>query len=163
MTPSTFIARILGPLMVVVGLGLLIQTHSFRLMAIEALRNPANIYFSGFVTLAAALAILNVHNLWVRDWRVIITIFGWLGLIGGIFRILATSFVQNIGLEILTRPRGLVVGAVIGLVIGGYLSIMGYQDIWNEARTGKPRHGASADAAKPPTTRSAKRSAQKSS
>ncbi len=163
MTPSTFIARILGPLMVVIGLGLLIQTQAFRLMAIESLQSPGLIYFSGFITLAIGLAILNVHNLWVRDWRVIITIFGWLGVIGGIFRILATSFVQDIGLEILTRPRGLVVGAVLGLVLGGYLTIMGYQDIWNEARTAKPhRTGTSAHAAKAPTARSAKRVRQKS-
>jgi hypothetical protein len=148
MTPSTFIARILGPLLIVMGLGLLLQTQAFRAMAQESLQSPAVIYFSGLITLAVGLAVLNVHNLWSRDWRVIITIFGWLAVIGGIFRLLATAFVQQVGLEVVTRPRGLVVGAVIQLVLGGYLAIMGYQDIWNGGKAAKPHRAAPAKAAK---------------
>jgi hypothetical protein len=152
MTPSTFIARILGPLMVVMGLGLLLQTQAFRAMAQESLQSPAVIYFSGLITLAVGLAILNVHNLWTRDWRVIITIFGWLAVIGGIFRLLATGFVQQVGLEVVIRPRGLIVGAVIQLVLGGYLAIMGYQDIWNGGARAKPHRAAPAKTAKASTS-----------
>ena len=34
----------------------------------------------------AGLAIVLVHNVWTFDWRVIITILGWLAVLGGIFR-----------------------------------------------------------------------------
>lgn len=165
MTPSTFIARILGPVLVVIGLGLLLQTESFRAMANEFLKSGALIYFSGLITIAVGLAILNVHNLWVRDWRAIITIFGWLALIGGIFRILATSWVQQAGLSAMTHPRGLVVAAVAELVLGGYLTVMGYQDVWNHAGHGKPRRAASAHKAAKVSaspSRGAKRTRQKS-
>ena len=92
MTPSAYIARILGPVLVIIGLGLLLEGETFRAMAGEFLRSAALIYFSGLITLAVGLAILNVHHLWTRDWRSIITVFGWLALIGGIFRILAPNF-----------------------------------------------------------------------
>jgi hypothetical protein len=157
MTPSTFIARILGPVLIVIGLGLLLQTESFRAMGVEFLKSGALIYFSGLITIAVGLAILNVHNLWVRDWRVIITIFGWLSLIGGIFRILATTWVQQSGLSMMTHPRGLIVVAVAELLLGGYLSIMGYQDIWNEVVRGKPQR-APATHRVPATQRAAKAS-----
>ena len=92
MTPSTFIARILGPVLVIIGLGLLLEGETFRAMAGEFLRSAALVYFSGVATLAFGLAILNVHHLWTRDWRSVITVFGWLSVIGGIFRILAPTF-----------------------------------------------------------------------
>ena len=90
------------------------------------------------------LVILNVHDLSVRDQRVIVTLFGWLALIGGIFRILATTFVQNAGLEMLTHPRGMIVGAVAELVLGGFLTIMGYRGIWDETARATPHRAAHA-------------------
>ncbi len=158
MTPSKFIARILGPMLVVIGLGLLLQTESVRALANEFLRSGALTYFSGLITIAVGLVIVNVHNLWVRDWRVIITIFGWLTLIGGILRILATSWVQEMGLSMMTHPRGLIVAAVIELVLGGYLCIMGYQDMWEAVGIGKPHRAAPHRAATAPRTAKASRS-----
>ena len=78
MTPSIFIARILGPVLLIIGIGLLLEGDSFRAMAGEFLRDQGLIYVTGILTLAAGLAILNVHHVWTRDWRVLITIFGWL-------------------------------------------------------------------------------------
>ncbi len=144
MTPSTFIARILGPVLVIVGLGLLLQTEWFRLMANEFLKGTSLVYLTGLISLVLGLAILNTHNLWVRDWRVIITLFGWLALISGIFRLLATSWVQHLGLEAMTHPRGLVVTAVVELVLGGYLTIMGYRDLWGGADGAKKPRAAAA-------------------
>ena len=97
MTASAYIARILGPVLVIIGLGLLLEGETFRAMAGEFLRSAALVYFSGVATLAIGLAILNVHHLWTRDWRSVITVFGWLAVIGGIFRILAPNLVQRIG------------------------------------------------------------------
>ena len=41
-----------------------------------------------------------VHNLWVKDWRLIITLFGWLSLIKGVsqfsFPGLANRWIKNI-------------------------------------------------------------------
>ncbi len=97
MTPSIFIARILGPVLLIIGIGLLLEGETFRAMAGGFVRDQGLIYLTGLLTLAAGLAILNVHHLWTRDWRVLITIFGWLFLIGGIMRILALSTAQRLG------------------------------------------------------------------
>jgi positive regulator of sigma E activity len=160
MTPSTFIARILGPLLVISGIGLLLEGQAFSAMAGDFLRNPALIYFSGLITLAVGLAILNVHHLWVRDWRVIVTIFGWLTLLGGILRILATSWVQRAAESVIAHPRWLVVGAVATLVLGGFLTVMGYQEVWNSGRR-RPSHRVSAARSSGSASRSAKRPRRK--
>ncbi len=163
MTPSTFIARILGPVLVIIGLCLLLEGEAFRVMAGEFVRNAGMIYLSGIISIAVGLAILNVHHLWVADWRVLVTIFGWLALIGGIFRVLATSVVQRVGDKVITHPRWLVVGAVGTLVLGGFLTIMGYRDAW--ADTGRrPAHRSAASrsgATKSGAAKSPKRTGRK--
>ena len=160
MTPSAYIARILGPVLVIIGLGLLLEGETFRAMAGEFLRSAALIYFSGLITLAVGLAILNVHHLWTRDWRSIITVFGWLALIGGIFRILAPNFVQEIGESFIAHRRWPIMGAIVTLALGAFLAVKGYQDIWVTKR--RVHHRTSTVKSSGADSRSAKRPRRKS-
>ena len=161
MTPSTFIARILGPVLVIVGIGLLLEGETFRAMAGEFLHSSALIYLSGVMTLAAGLAILNVHHLWTRDWRVFVTIFGWLLLIGGILRILAMSWAQSVGESLIAHRRWPLAGAVVTLALGAFLTVMGYQNAWNGGRR-RPSHRSSAARSAGSASRSTKRPRRKS-
>jgi hypothetical protein len=160
MTPSTFIARILGPVLVIVGIGLLLEGDTLRTMADEFLHSAALIYLSGVITLAVGLAILNVHHLWVRDWRVLLTILGWLFLIGGIFRVLAPSLVQRVGEPLIAHQRWPLAGAIVTLALGGFLTVMGYQDVWGGGQR-RPSHRSSAARSARPASRSAKRPRRK--
>ena len=56
-------------------------------MIAEALHPGILFYLSGLLSLLAGLAIINLHNTWYADWRVIITVLGWLMTIGGIIRV----------------------------------------------------------------------------
>ena len=159
MTPSIFIARILGPVLLIIGIGLLLEGDSFRAMAGEFLRDQGLIYVTGILTLAAGLAILNVHHVWSRDWRVLITIFGWLFLIGGIMRILAMSMAQRVGESVIAHQRWPLAGAIVTLALGAFLTVMGYQDVWESIR--RPPHRVSAARSTRPASRSAKRPRRK--
>src|ERR1700674_5763398 len=105
---SIFLARLIGPLLLAVGVSLLFNADAFRLMGDQLLHNYALIYVSGTITLVAGLAIVNLHNLWVRDWRVALTILGWLTLIGGIVRILVPQHAATLGAAELTQPALLI-------------------------------------------------------
>lgn len=161
MTPSTFIARILGPVLVIVGIGLLLEGDTFRTMADEFLHSSALVYLSGVITLALGLAILNVHHLWVRDWRVLVTIFGWLFVIGGIFRLLAMSVVQRAGESLVAHHRWPIAGAIVTLALGTFLTVMGYQDIWGGGQ--RPHHRSSTARSSGSASRSDKRPRRKAS
>jgi hypothetical protein len=160
MASSTFIARILGPILVIIGLGLLLEGETFRAMAGEFLRSAALVYFSGVATLALGLAILNVHHLWTRDWRSVITVFGWLFVVGGIFRILAPTLVHEIGEAFIAHRRWPIIGAIITLALGAFLSVMGYQDIWQGKR--RVHHRTTAAKSSTAASRSVKRPRRKS-
>jgi hypothetical protein len=56
---------------------------------------PPVIYLSGVLMFVAGLAIARSHNLWQRDWTLLITLCGWLLLVLGLFRMFAASFYRQ--------------------------------------------------------------------
>jgi len=52
---------------------------------------PSVIYLSGILMFVAGLAIVRVHNVWARDWTVLITLSAWSFLVVGLVRIFAAS------------------------------------------------------------------------
>ncbi len=127
MQPAVFIARLMGPLLVVIGVGVLLNVANYSAMIAEAAHSPTLIYISGLLTLPLGLAILNVHRAWTSDWRVIITILGWLLVIGGVIRIVLPQFTATLATTLYSGTAGLVIFAVIMLVLGGFLSFEGYR------------------------------------
>lgn len=140
MKTSLYIARLMGPVLLIMGLGMVIEADTMRTLTQQFLSNLSLIYLAGILTLLAGLAIVNAHNIWVSDWRVIITILGWLGILGGLFRILLPSQVQTLGAGFTTNTNGMIIGGVITLVLGAILSWVGYEHLWQEparAQTGR--------------------------
>jgi len=59
---------------------------------------PPVVYLSGLLMFVAGLAIVRAHNLWVRDWRVFVTLSGWFFLILGLIRLFtATAYQRGAG------------------------------------------------------------------
>src|SRR6266446_6945915 len=85
---SVFLARLMGPIMAVVGIGVFVNGAVYRSLADEFLRSRALIYLSGLLLMTAGMAIVLNHNVWVAGWTVLITILGWLATIGGAVRII---------------------------------------------------------------------------
>jgi hypothetical protein len=63
---------------------------------------------------------------WEWRWPVIITIFGWLSVIGGIFRIVFPDSVKSIGQSMLDKPAVMTGGGVAQGLIGAWLCYVGY-------------------------------------
>jgi len=82
---SKLIARLMGPVLLVMGLGmalgLWLSPDIFNGVMRDFMGNLAIIWLVGILMLVAGIAIINTHNLWIGDWRVIITLLGWLAII----------------------------------------------------------------------------------
>jgi uncharacterized membrane protein HdeD (DUF308 family) len=57
-------------------------------MAEQISQDPALILVSGILLFIAGLAIVRIHNFWTSGWPVLVTIIGWLAVLGGLARIL---------------------------------------------------------------------------
>ncbi len=126
MQTSILIARLIGPLFVVGGLVALADPKAMRELAQEFLAGRALLYIAGFLVLLGGLAIVNTHNVWTADWPVIITIFGWLAVAGGVIRMAFPALAKSIGEAMLARQALLRVIGGIQAVLGAYLTFEGY-------------------------------------
>ena len=126
MTTSIFLARLIGPFALALGLALVVQGSGFRAFAGEFMASPALIFLSGIITLPAGLAIVLTHNVWTPDWRVIITIVGWLAVVTGAIRMILPQQAAAKGRTMIARPLVPKIGAAIWLAIGVLLCFFGY-------------------------------------
>lgn len=126
MQPAVFIARLLGPTFVAVGLGILANGPFYSALILEAVHSPTLIYFSGLISLVPGLAILNVHRSW-NGWPVVITIIGWLMVIGGIVRLVLPATTATLATDLYSHAIALLIAAIVVLVVGAFLTVMGYR------------------------------------
>lgn len=55
---------------------------------------PPVIYLSGVLLFVAGIAVVRAHNIWARNWTVLITLCGWFFLALGLARMFAASQYQ---------------------------------------------------------------------
>lgn len=126
MQTSIFLARLIGPVFLLVGIGLLANPAAYRVMAEEFLRSRALIYLSGLLTMPVGLAIVLTHNVWAADWRLIITILGWLAVVGGALRLVYPQATETLGRRMLEKPLALTLGGGVWFAVGALLCLFGY-------------------------------------
>ena len=126
MERSTFIAKLLGPLFLVLGVGMFVSQSVYQGLINEFLHSAALVYLSGLMSLLAGLAIVNTHNSWT-GWSVVITVIGWLMLIAGVIRLVLPRVAIGLGTTVYSSSAAMGVVAVISLVLGGFLTFKGYQ------------------------------------
>ena len=126
MSTSLFLARLIGPVMLVIGLAVFANPRGFRAMAEEFMASRALMFLAGIVIMPAGLAIVLTHNLWTADWRVLITIFGWLNVVGGALRLVDPPFLTKTGRAMLKQPYFTPVAAGIWVVLGLLFCFFGY-------------------------------------
>jgi hypothetical protein len=126
MQSSLFLARLIGPVMLVIGLAVFANQRGFRDMAEEFMASRALMFLSGFLLMPAGIAIVLTHNVWTADWRVLITIFGWLNAVGGALRLFGPPFLIKAGRTMLKQPRFAPIAAAIWVIIGLLFCFFGY-------------------------------------
>jgi hypothetical protein len=126
MNTSIFLAKLIGPISLVGGISLFMNADAYKAMAREFLRSPALIYMSGLLTMTAGLAVVLNHNLWVGDWRVLLTVFGWLATLGGAARIAFPDRIRSIGESMLDNSTAMTIGGAIWVLMGAILCFFGY-------------------------------------
>ena len=82
---SIFFARFWGSLFIILGA----QSLGANLLGrtIQMTEDKAITVSTGYITFLLGLVTVILHNLWVADWRVAITILGWVTFLKGMMKI----------------------------------------------------------------------------
>jgi hypothetical protein len=126
MTTSKMIAGLIGPTLIAIAAGMLVNLGSFPALAEQISRDPGLIFVSGILLFVAGLAILRAHNIWAGGWPVLVTVLGWLAVLGGLLRMLFPTQLAAIAAAVGGSTGWIIVGAVVLLVVGAFLSFKGY-------------------------------------
>ena len=123
---SILIAKLIGPVMLVAAIAMLVDAKGLQEMAREFLKDRALIFVTGVLAMLGGLAIVNNHNIWIADWSVMITLFGWAMFIGGAVRIALPAVVRSIGGAMMEKPTMIRVTGTFWALIGTFLAYKGY-------------------------------------
>ena len=80
---SVFLAQFWGLYFLIMAFLFLFRRESLNLL-IGLMEDKRSVMVLGFISLIIGLVAILIHNIWVADWRVIITILGWIALLKGI-------------------------------------------------------------------------------
>jgi hypothetical protein len=126
MANSKTIAGLIGPTLIALAAATLINLGSISTLVESISHDPALVMVSGVLSFVAGLAVVRVHNHWAGDWAVLVTILGWLLLVGGLVRLLFPIWLAGMAANF-AQSTGLIAGeAVVCLVIGAFLSYKTY-------------------------------------
>jgi peptidoglycan/LPS O-acetylase OafA/YrhL len=126
MAYSKLIAGLIGPLLVALGCAMLVNREIFPVIIDQISHDYGLIVLSGILLLLAGIAIVRVHNVWSGGWRIIVTLFGWAAVVGGLARMWVPQLAGPIASTFTAIPAALIAPALVLLALGGFLSYKAY-------------------------------------
>lgn len=119
---SIFLAKFWGWLLVIVSLVFLLRKKMFLEELFRLLEDKGFVLVSSYLALILGLVTVILHNVWVADWRVVITIFGWFSLIKGVVRFGFPEISQKLVPALFKNKPILTQGLlVIAILLGAWL------------------------------------------
>ena len=121
MDRSKFIAGLAGPVFLSLGVSMFLNRDLFPDIVHQIQNSFPLIIVAGVIALTAGLAILQVHNTW-SGWPALVTLLGWLLVIGGVLRIVFPRQLADIAGSVGANPACLLGGATLVTALGAFLT-----------------------------------------
>jgi len=120
------IFQLIGIVYLSAGLGIIISVRFYGHLLQDYAEHPAVTYVSGLLALVVGWLLVTFHNIWVKDWPVIITVVGWIALVKGISLLVLPGIYVRICNAMKTRKALLIGEAVVVAAMGGVFAYLGY-------------------------------------
>ena len=124
---SRDIAAYAGPMLIALAAGLIMNRKVLPELADQLSHEYGLIFLSGAILFVAGLAIVRAHNDWRGGWQLLVTLCGWLALIGGLMRILYFRHLAALSGKIAAMPGVILASAIPMLFLGVFLTLKGYR------------------------------------
>lgn len=120
------IFQLFGIMYLAVGFGILINPEFYKKMLADFGQSRPMIYFGGLSVLAVGYLLVMFHNVWVRDWPVIITVIGWGAFLKGVFLLMLPKMSMRVCDILKDMGKLLIVWAIVALILGGLCCWLGF-------------------------------------
>jgi hypothetical protein len=126
MQTSIFLARLIGPALLLVGIGVLSNQKHYRAMVTQFTKSAPVFFVISVIGVVAGLAVVLFHNVWVADWRVIITLLAWANLLRGAFGLLFPEQALGFAARASRQPNLMLISGAVAAILGATLAYFGY-------------------------------------
>jgi hypothetical protein len=126
-TNAILIAKILGPVYLIVGLGMLLHNEHMRSLFNEVANSPALVYLGGVLALVIGTIIIRFHNDWSLGWTLLITLVGWGAVAKGVSRILAPDWSRELLAGYAKDDKIIPFATAAALILGAILTAGAYR------------------------------------
>jgi len=120
------IFQVLGIMYLAVGIGIITSRDFYNKIFEGFMDSPPAFYLGGLVALVIGYLLIAFHNIWVKDWPVIITIIGWIALIKGILLIAFPKVSINISRCFIGTKKILTIWAIVAIILGVLCCWLGF-------------------------------------
>ncbi len=120
------IFQIISLVYLAVGIGIFINPDFYKNLLESFIEDITALYFGGIMALVIGYLIVAFHNTWTKDFSVIITVIGWMGLLKGIVILGLPKIMIALTKAIATKKNFLKIEAIAIIVIGLALAFLGF-------------------------------------
>lgn len=118
---SMLLAKIVGLYGLVASVSALLNLKRIKYLVDDLLNNEALLYLSALLALALGIVIINIHNVVAYDYRLIITLFGWISFMQGVIFLLVPDLAYAIIRRIINYNAIMLLGVLICLASSFWL------------------------------------------
>lgn len=93
---SIFAAKVTGLFFLSLGVGFVSGQFNIKEM-LKSMEAPGIRVFGAFGMLVVGGLMVEHHNIWVKDWQVLVTLVGWATLLKGVFFLAFPQLIHGIG------------------------------------------------------------------
>lgn len=121
MLTTVFLSKVFGFFLLIIGLFLLTKQKFIKSVVEEISQQRSALFILAVVNTFLGVFIVSGHNYWVMAWPVVVTIIGWLILIGGVVRLFHPDCVVKMAKCIAKSAVYFYVIGIIDVLVGAYL------------------------------------------
>ena len=122
---TLFLVKLIGPIGLIVGLGLVFNPKFYRLMIDDMMKHPLTLYIACLGAMLAGLSIILTNNLWSTPNEVIISLIGWLSFLKGALFTFTPVPMEKIS-KSFSKSNFVLWGGLLWVILGAYLCWAGY-------------------------------------
>jgi hypothetical protein len=123
MNIANTLAVLMGSALVIVGITLFNKSY-FNAVITDLANSKGLLWVTGFITFVMGTVIVALYNVWSADWRMLVTLLGWLTVIKGAVIMLFPSSMTLFYRRFLSNHL-LTYSGIYALLLGGLLLFLG--------------------------------------
>jgi hypothetical protein len=123
MNIANTLAVLMGTTLVILGITVFNKPY-FNAVMTDLANSKGLVWITGLITFVVGMVIVALHNVWSADWRVIVTLLGWLTVVKGAVILLFPSSMLLLYRRFLS-DRLLTYSGIYAVVLGALLLFLG--------------------------------------